>query len=285
MSTILINVDELASHALVFYIRGLATDLKFCLSFFATHDVTAHQLMPLFWRAVSILEYTCNLWVISATADGATSNRKFFRMHKDLQNDPADSSIVYKTVNIFKPHRNVYFFSDAPHLMKTCRNCLYHSSSGRHTRNLWNNGKSLLWEHIANMFRLDLDDGLHLAPRLTADHILLTSYSVMRVRLAVQVLSNTVSTALQHLMPEETSETAVLCAMMNKFFDCANVRSITEHKRKKNDDVKPYQHSNDERLLWLTEVFLPYFESWKSSIADEASHFHQSNNVHILANI
>lgn len=61
--------------------------------------------------------------------------------------------------------------------------------------------------------------------------------------------------------------------MMNNFFDCANVRSITEHKRKKNDDVKPYQHSNDEQLLWLTEVFLPYFESWKSSIAGRGKSF------------
>lgn len=97
------------------------------------------------------------------------------------------------------------------------------------------------------MFRLDLDNGFHLAPKLTADHVLLTSYSVMRVRLAVQVLSNTVSTALQHLMPEEASETVPLCAMMNTFFDCANVRSITEHKQKNDDAVKPYRHSEDER--------------------------------------
>lgn len=76
------DVDELASHALVFYVRGLAIDLKFCLAFFATHDVTAFLLMSLFWGAVSILELTCNLWVISATADGASCNQKFFTMHR-----------------------------------------------------------------------------------------------------------------------------------------------------------------------------------------------------------
>ena len=238
--------------------------------------------MPLFWRAVSILELTCNLWVISATADGASCNRKFFKLHEDLQKDSADKSVVYKTINIFKPHRNIYFFSDAPHLMKTCRNCLYHSGIGR-TRYLWNNRKHSIWDHISNMYRLDLDCGLHLVPKLTADHILLTSYSTMRVKLAAQILSNTVSTALKHLMSDEASETAMLCSMMNKFFDCGNVRSTTEHNWKNNDDVKPYQDPDDDRLLWLTEVFLPYFESWKSSISKRTGNFspQQQQNMFI----
>ena len=170
----------------------------------------------------SILELTCNLWVISATADGASCSRKFFKMHKDLQRDPADEihpdpSVVYKTINIFTLAELYIFFSDVPHLTKTCTNCLYHSSTGR-PRYLWKNGKHLIWGHISNMYQLDLDCGLHLAPKLATDHIALTSYSTMHVELAVQILSNYVSTALKHYMSEEASETAMLCSMMNKFF-------------------------------------------------------------------
>ena len=39
----------------------LASDLKFELGYFGTKDVTAHQLMMQFWRAVAVLEDTCNL--------------------------------------------------------------------------------------------------------------------------------------------------------------------------------------------------------------------------------
>ena len=39
----------------------------------------------------------------------------------------------YKAVNIFNPQRYIYFLADAPHLIKTGRNCDYHSGSGRCT--------------------------------------------------------------------------------------------------------------------------------------------------------
>ena len=71
------KIDEVATHALVFFIRGVCTELKFSLAHFATDGVTSDQLMPLFWEAVAVLEISCNLWVIAATSDGATPNRKF----------------------------------------------------------------------------------------------------------------------------------------------------------------------------------------------------------------
>ena len=49
------NQEDLATHALVFYVRGLASDLKYNLAYFATRGVTSYQLMPIFWKAVSIL--------------------------------------------------------------------------------------------------------------------------------------------------------------------------------------------------------------------------------------
>ena len=46
---------------------------------FAATSATAIQIFPLFWKAVSILEKTRGLNVISASCDGASSNRKFLR--------------------------------------------------------------------------------------------------------------------------------------------------------------------------------------------------------------
>ena len=125
--------DDIAKHALVFLVRGVCTELKFALAYFATTGVTSAQLMSLFWEGVCILETSCNLWVIAATSDGASPNRKFYRLHKGLDDAPG-KDVCYRTINLHARHRYIYFFSDAPHLVKTTRNCLHHSGSGRCTR-------------------------------------------------------------------------------------------------------------------------------------------------------
>lgn len=68
---------------------------------------------------------------------------------------------------------------------------------------MWNNGKHLLWQHIVDVYKHNLDNGLHTLPKFSADHILLNSYSVTRVKLAVQVLSDSVA--------DEVSDTSKLC--------------------------------------------------------------------------
>ena len=175
---VLEKVDALASHALAFLVRGICTELKFGLAHFATSGITAAQLMPIFWEAVCILETTCNLWVIAATSDGASPNRRFYRLHSDLDGI-TDSDVCYRTVNLFAPHRFIYFLSDVPHLVKTTRNCLKSSGSGSCTRYMWNDGKYVLWQHITALYYEDVDNGLKLLPRLTYEHINLNAYSVM----------------------------------------------------------------------------------------------------------
>ena len=50
-----------------------------------------------------------------------------------------NSDVVYRTVNLFHPKRCICFFEDPPHLMKTARNCMYHSGFGSgKTRLMWN---------------------------------------------------------------------------------------------------------------------------------------------------
>ena len=258
--------SDLATHALVFFVRGAASDLKYALGYFLTKDVTSYQIMPLFWKAVSVLELVCNLWVCAAVSDGASPNRLFYQLHADLV-EPDCGDVINYTPNLFAPSRNIYFFSDAPHLLKTTRNCLFNSGSGKRTRYMWNNDNYMLWDHIAKLYYSDLDSGLHQLPKLTVDHIALKSYSKMKVSLAVQVLSNTVAQALErHYSSGEAHETARLCKMMNDFFDCLNVRSTTEHLRKQNALLVPYRAVDDERFNWLQNVFLDYLKNWKCSV-------------------
>ena len=96
--------NELATHALFFFVRGLATDLNFNLAYFATTGITSYQLFPLFWEAVSILELTVNLWVISTCCDGASPNRRFFYSTRKLMEVPIEmlctglSTYIHQTV-------------------------------------------------------------------------------------------------------------------------------------------------------------------------------------------
>ena len=120
------DVNDLATHALVYYIQGIGSDLKFSLAYFTTKGVTAYQIIPTFWETVPLLELTCKLRAIATLSDGASPNRKFYRMHEQISNTD-DSNGVYHTINLYSPSRCILFLVDPPHLMKTTRNCKAHS--------------------------------------------------------------------------------------------------------------------------------------------------------------
>ena len=259
--------EDIATHILVFLVRGVVNPIKYSFANFATKGATASQLFPLFWKAVSILELTVQLKVIASTADGASSNRTFFRMHKHMDGHDERSDAVYRVENLFSNEkRYIFFISDPPHLVKTARNCLSNSGSGRETRYMWKDGQFLLWSHITQLYHEDQDCGLKLLPKLKSEHIYLTPFSVMTVSLAAQVLSNTVSSVLSAYGPADAQETAKFCSMMDKFFDCVNGRYPKEHIEKLKPMLAPYTNVNDERLQWLVGDFLTYFEDWKTSI-------------------
>ena len=89
-------------------------------------------LHPIVWEAVRRIE-CCGLNVLAFTCDGASPNRKFFQMHKfGSSKEP-----VYKTKNLYANDRDIFFFSDVPHLIKTTRNCWSNSFSHKNSRALW----------------------------------------------------------------------------------------------------------------------------------------------------
>ena len=137
---------------------------------------------------------------------------------------------------------------------------------------MWNNGFFLLWSHIAGIYDEDLESGLKLVNKLISDHIKLTSYSVMRVNLAAQVLSKTVGNVLNNFDPEEAAGTGKFCLMMDKFFDCLNVGNTKEHVTKQIAFLKPYESIDDVKFVWLDE-FLNYFNYGKIQLKKEMTQF------------
>ena len=96
------------------------------------------------------------------------------------------------------------------------------------------------------VFQEDLQNGLKIIPRITNDHINLTPYSLMTVKLAAQVLGKSMSIALSEFESPDTEQTAIYCDMIDSFFDCLNTRSLNEAGRKRKPFLKPYTSINDE---------------------------------------
>ena len=64
----------------------------------------------------------------------------------------------------------------------------------------------------------------------------------------MKVKPRSVAAALQESGREEVAGTAQFCSMMKDFFGCSNLRSLTEHIRKRNHPITPYKSPNDERF-------------------------------------
>lgn len=55
--------QQLATHVLAFYVVGINSNLGMSVAYFPTHNATADQLFPLFWKTVGYLETFCGLKV------------------------------------------------------------------------------------------------------------------------------------------------------------------------------------------------------------------------------
>ena len=281
------NVQTFASHVLVLMVRSIINPFKFSFATFATTGANSSQLFTIFWKAVCILELSCKLKVLAVTCDGASPNRKFFKMHSRMEDKDnrldEDVDVTYSTANLYSTDdRLIYFIEDQPHKMKTSRNCLANSGGGKMTRLMWNNGCFLVWSRISQLFYEDMECGLQLLPRLTYDHVRLNSYSIMNVKLAAQVLSHSVGQVLTQFGPPEAAETAKFCLMMDSFFDIVNIRNKTEYITKSKPNLKPIYSPDDPRLSWLLNDFLGYFKAWKESINNRPGDYNSNDKARMF---
>ena len=97
---VLKDCEKLASHILVFLVKSIKNPMSYSFANFATDGVTSYQMFTLFWKAVSILELSCQLKVVAVVSDGAASNRKFVRMNKVIEM-VANFSLIHKLLQNF----------------------------------------------------------------------------------------------------------------------------------------------------------------------------------------
>ena len=119
----------LAKTMLVFMFKGLFTNISLPYAQFAAHSLKGHEMFPLLWKVIGRLT-RIGCCILGITCDGSSPNRKLFQLHRGKQES---SAILHKTENVFsKDHKDLLFFVDPPHLLKTIRNCFQSPS-----RKLW----------------------------------------------------------------------------------------------------------------------------------------------------
>lgn len=182
-----------------------------------------------------------------ACCDGAAENRAFMNMN-------GTNASKSKCYNPFS-QKPLFFISDPPHLMKKLRNNIYSSDfkcqNARFTRLLQKDGKYILWDHIYSVYRRDKSRRLY-ATDLRSAHVHLDNLSKMRVKLAVNTLSEKVRkemAAHENNATEKTQEFITMCETLWNVFN----------------DSRPLQSMTDPRITNLNQV-LNYFKVWKQDL-------------------
>ena len=169
--------------------------------------------MDLIKKNINVLE-SIGLNVRSVTADQGSSNRSAF---KTLGSTIEHPYFIHND-------KFVYLLYDACHLVKSFRNAVYN-------RDLETLIGTVSWQVIRELHNPDRNSVVKLCPKLTDIHVELNTFDKMNIKLAVQVLSHSCSSAIKaavtskKICNKNALPTAEYLDFMNKLFDCLNSKS------------------------------------------------------------
>jgi len=208
--------------------------------------------------------------VIAVVCDGAAVNRGFIQMH--VPRTVTKSGVVFDTLNLAAPDRPLFFISDAPHLLKTCRNNLYSSGhvpqkskTGNPVRILTKNGQKMEWSTIRRLYNANRSDTLRKGYKLNSDAVFLTSKSVMRVPLAENVMNREIADLIRQKGWSDCEELAVYLEHVHDMFRMLNGAHTTHAARTREPLYNAYTSVNDPRFEMLDKI-LKYFEEWDEEV-------------------
>ena len=236
--------ENIATHVLQFFFKGLFTKFDYPCAYFLTKNITAGKLNKIFWQGVSLLD-SFGFETIMSICDGASENRAFIKMNNNYLDRMSCGYNPYSEWPLV-------FLSDPPHLMKKLRNNLHKSGdkeiNPRFTRLLVKNGKFILWDQIRNVYYRDQKRRMKVT-KLNNSSINIDSMSKMKVKLALDVLSRKVGAEMREKENDATLET-------QKYIEAAaclwDVFSSKE----------PLSNTADQRLTTQDNVH-QYFFDWK----------------------
>lgn len=234
--------DKIVTSALVFMLRGLASNWKQPLSYFLTSSTCKMtDVKQLLFACLSKI-HDLGLIVKVVISDQGSN---FQQLAGDLG---INTSYPY-----FKfSGRKYYYMFDPPHLLKSIRNNLF-----KHTFIFGE--KQASWSEIGEFFNIDSKQKFRLAPRLTKKHIELPAFSKMKVKLATQVLSWSVAAGLEThaaVLGSDALSTAEFVQKFDEIFDAVNSSQVKCEKPLKCAMSADTEHVSffQNALKWLSSL-------------------------------
>jgi DNA transposase THAP9 len=208
--------NKVATSALVFMLRGLASNWKQPLSYVLTSSTCnmcyLKKLLLLCLTKLSDIGLTVKVII-------SDQGSNFQQLVKDLGVSISEPYFIFN-------NEKYYYMFDPPHLLKSIRNNLYKHS-------FVFNQKKACWKVISDFYAVDCKQKFRLAPKLTKKHIDLPAFSKMKVKLAAQVLSSSVAAGLvtqASLLGADAQETADFVKGFDEIFDAVNSSQLTCEK-------------------------------------------------------
>lgn len=219
--------ERIADHALVFMLQGIYKKLKQPIAYYFVKGTISSdklaQIIESVVRAVTAAGYK----VLTTVCDQGPTNVGALSLLKKKCNLKPETNYFVLDGEI------VYTIFDVPHLFKSIRNNFLQAGE------IVFNNKKGKWNHIV---RAEEKNRMRLRfVKLTKTHVAPKYRNKMRVKLAAQVLSNTVAAILK-LMSESIEnkedssamlQTAEVVEELDRLFDCTNGPS-SKHDVKKN---------------------------------------------------
>nr|XP_015840342.1 PREDICTED: uncharacterized protein LOC107399152 [Tribolium castaneum]XP_015840343.1 PREDICTED: uncharacterized protein LOC107399152 [Tribolium castaneum]XP_015840344.1 PREDICTED: uncharacterized protein LOC107399152 [Tribolium castaneum] len=226
------QTKDIADHVCVFMLRGIYKRWKQPVAFaFCKSSIKAENIVRLYKEVVK--EATeAGLNVIASICDQGTNNVKAINLLLDYTRREAslkDEEVLNGVIKI--DNQTIIPLFDPPHLLKSLRNNLL-------TKELQftQDGKTMLvkWSHIIDAYRLDQHGHWRCQSKLTIHHVIPHRTRKMKVSLAAQVFSHSVSSFMilaaganpelfgGRSLPEEARDTAKFLKFIDNIFDSVN---------------------------------------------------------------
>lgn len=196
----------------VVMVRGLTKNWKQAIYYGFDDKMTVTTLMDV----INELEKN-ELLVVAVVSDLGPTNRACWNELKVNHQNPQ-----FKT----DTDRDVFVFSDTPHLLKCIRNHFVDSG-------FVNNGVFYNAAPVVELLVRDSKSDLRICPRITVEKVMVTKASRQKVKPAARLFSHSVSKALLEHGGDKGKPTAWLFKLVNDWFDVFNSNLIRDGHRER----------------------------------------------------
>lgn len=241
-----------ATEALVFLVSGIRRTWSFPVTYyFSQNNTVSDKLSSLVKSCIQTL-HKVGFRVRAGICDMSFTNQGFYRRLGISSSSPYS----------FIDGKKIYFMHDTPHLIKLIRNNLMTKTFNYELSD--SKPRKAQWKHILQFYRADTRRTSRMAPKLSKSHIFVKDFSKMKVKLAVQVLSHSVSAGIKTLvslkqLPPEANDTSLFVREIDELFDLLNISK--EHEITKKERSGNYLLSNlhilDNKITFLQSITFP----------------------------